>query len=352
MSSLASTTEKMRSLIKIGVIIGGAIFMLYLFIMGGVFVKNLFFPTAPEGPKQEFGELPQIVFEQIPDSTINYQINTVTGELPTNLPTRMFVYKLEQPKPDLLALQNARSITSSAGYNQGELKISDSIYQWSNSSTNSSLQYDINEQTFRINTNILSNQNIINNAVIPDEIRIQQNLNDLLNTMRVEFSGLAYSEQSIKYLDANLNPVDNPINAKVVDVSLYNNTIENDLGTFNFVYPNPPKSLVNFIVAFPSSHRLILLEGNSHNKVLTEEFSDYPIKSVTDAFEELKNGSGYLYNPTQLRNIQITNVFVAYYLDENTKEYAQPVYVFEGVNATAYVPAAIYTIQSVESTSE
>lgn len=355
MSSLAGTTEKMRSILKMGAIIGAALFGIYLLVMGGIFVKNIFFPADPIAPEQAFGELPEIFFEQEASAAINYQVNTVTGELPTNLPTRMLVYKLKQPKPDLLALQNARSIVSFAGFKDGETKISSSIYQWTNPSINSAIKFDINNKNFEINSNLASNQSIIANATIPDEARMKDYAGDYLRSLGVDLENLSFTENSIRYYNFTNNTLvesDNPFTAKVVRLSLYNNNIENDLGNFSFVYSNPEFPLVTLLVTFPSSARMVVLGGEAYNKILDEIPSDYPIKSPTTALEELKNGRGYFSNPNNLNTIEITEVYLAYYLDKNTTEYAQPVYVFEGPNSKAYIPAVQFATVSAELTSE
>lgn len=355
MSSLASTTEKMRLFLKIGGLIAAVLFGIYLFITGGIFIKNIFFPDAPTAPKQEFGQLPEIIFEQKASSAINYRINTVTGELPTDLPSKMFVYKLIQPKPDLLALQNARSIAANAGFKDSELKISDTVYQWTNPTTNAVLRMDINTKSFEISSNLISNRSIILNAFIPEEDRIKQYISDYLLSLGVDLKSLSYTEKSFTYYTFSgdvLAKTDNPFIAKVVRVNLYNNNIQNDLGEFPFVYPNPEFPLVTILVAFPSSARMIVLEAESYNKILAEVSSDYPIKSPDTAFEELKSGVGYLYNPNSLNTIEITAVYLAYYLDKNTNEYAQPVYVFEGIDSKAFVPAVQYATISAEVTAE
>lgn len=355
MSSLANTTEKLRSTIKIGGIAIGSIFILYLFIIGGVFLKNMFFPTPPDAPEQLFGQLPEIIFEMNASAAINYQLNTISGELPTNLPNKMLVYKLDTPRPDLLALKSARSIASNSGFKNGETKISDNIYQWSNPSTNAVLQFNVNTKDFEIRSNFLTNQNIIANAVFPNEDRMKQYASDLLGLLRVNQEGLSYNERGAKYYTFSGNTptqVDNLFNAKAVRLNLYNNDIQNELGTFSFVYPNPEFPLVTILAAFPSSTRMIVLESESYNKIITDESSDYPIKSPSEAFSDLEGGMGYLYNPNSLNTIQITEVYLAYYLDKNITEYAQPVYVFEAIDSRAYVPAIKYVPQLEESTSE
>lgn len=355
MSSLAATTEKMRSLLKIGGLIGVILFGLYLFISGGILVKNIFFPNAPTAPVQGFGQLPEIVFEQKSSPAIDYKINTLTGELPTNLPSKMFVYKLLQPKPDLLALQNSKNLATIAGFKEGEIKISSTEYRWTNPGTNSTITIDINNKNFEINSNLALNQSIISNSLIPEEERIKQHISNYLQSLGVDLEKLSFREESLVYYTFSnniLTKTDNSFTAKAIRVNLYNKNIENEQGNFAFVYPNPEFPLVTLLVAFPSSSRMIVLEGKSYNKIVTDESSDYPVKSPTVALDELKSGKGYLHNPNNLNTVEITDVYLSYYLDENTNEYALPVYVFEGINSRGFVTAVQFATTSAEVTSE
>lgn len=355
MSSLANTTEKMRSILKIGGIAAGALFAIYLVVMIGIFIKNILFPPPPIEPVQGFGTLPEITFEGPAPVTISYQLNTVTGRLPENLPDRMLVYKLSQPLPDLLSLENARSIAAASDFNSSEIKISDSVYQWTNLNTNAHILIDINTKDFEITSNIIASQNILLNSSLPELDRIERYVTDFLRGMQVDLTGLEFRPETNKYYTfsgSNFVEVDNILNAKAIRVNLFNKSVENDLGTFSFVYPQIDAPLVSLLVSFPSSSRMIVLEGKSYNKIVTEESSDYPIKSIANAYEELQRGLGYLYNPENLPSVQITDAYLAYYLDEDSYEFAQPVYVFEGVNARGYVSAVRVSTQSAELTSE
>jgi len=343
MSSLAGTTEKLRSIIRIGVLVAAALFAVYILIVVGIFIKEVLFPSALPLPEQAFGKLPPLRFEQSPPAGIQYLVNTSTGRLPADFPDRILVYKIEQPKPDLLALQNVRRMTSIAGFKDQETKISDTLYQWTNLSSNAIIQYDINTNNFEVRSNYLSAQNLLTNSGFPDEDRIKKNISEFLNSLQVNISSLSFSDNSLIYLIPSVNGLQkaqNPYDGKVVRVSLYNNAIENNSGTLPIVYPNPEYSILSFILSYPSPSRMFVLEGESYNHIISkEEFSDYPIKTAEEAYKDLESGNAYLYNPNDEKTIQITDVYLAYYLDKNTSDYLQPVVVFQGVNARAYVPA-------------
>jgi hypothetical protein len=109
----------------------------------------------------------------------------------------------------------------------------------------------------------------------------------------------------------------------------------------------------------------------SHNwEIKTQSNATYPIISVSDAWNLIKNDKGVIvsvipagqsfietYNPVRVEEIFINNIYLAYYDNTSQQEYLQPVYVFEGTyntegtqggEITLYYPAvAPEFIQSV-----
>ena len=70
------------------------------------------------------------------------------------------------------------------------------------------------------------------------------------------------------------------------------------------------------------------------------KFSTYPLKEVTKAFEELKNGEGALNKEIEGTVFPIRDVEIVYLETENYQPYLQPVYLFKSDNnLAAYVPA-------------
>jgi hypothetical protein len=107
------------------------------------------------------------------------------------------------------------------------------------------------------------------------------------------------------------------------------------------LYPHPPYSTMSFwIGSGPSSPQVVQANFVHQDINLTPNASDptaplatYAIKSAQQAFEELKNGQGYVaaYAGSGT-NILINNVYLAYYLGETQQKYLMPIIVFEGNN--------------------
>jgi len=73
-----------------------------------------------------------------------------------------------------------------------------------------------------------------------------------------------------------------------------------------------------------------------------EIFGTYPLKPVTQAWNELQQGQGYIANLGQNEDGQVTvrKVYLGYYDADTPQHYLQPIYVFEGDKSFfAYVPA-------------
>ena len=66
----------------------------------------------------------------------------------------------------------------------------------------------------------------------------------------------------------------------------------------------------------------------------------YPTRSITEAFEDLKNGSGnVLVKPRKNGDVSISNIYLAYLLQKEYSSYIQPFFVFSGDDFAGIVPA-------------
>ena len=76
-------------------------------------------------------------------------------------------------------------------------------------------------------------------------------------------------------------------------------------------------------------------------QAVDQENSTYPIKTATQAYEELKKGTAYIASADPgTDKISIKKVYVAYFFPGRQQYFLTPVIVFEGTNNfVAYVPA-------------
>lgn len=75
--------------------------------------------------------------------------------------------------------------------------------------------------------------------------------------------------------------------------------------------------------------------------MVSDEYSTYPLKTIGEAFDELKNKKAYIasYFGTQ-KQVKINDASLAYYIEKNEKDFVYPIIVFTGSDGFyAYISA-------------
>lgn len=337
MANLVNVTKESRLILKIGGIGAGIILFIYIIVQGGTLFRNIFFPKPPPLPLQALGKLPHLRFPSTGSTGIQFTVNTVDGSLPV-LPDRVNVYKLTHPEPSLLALENAKQTVDSEDFVDNQTKLSDTLYQWTQARTGIVLQYDIVTKNFSISSNFLSNTLLTSQNLMPSQEQIKSDIMGFLNSMQANTANINIEKTKVDFLENNngtLIPAQNLGSARYARVTLMQQAVD----SIPIIYDTPNDSILTFIVAYPGNN-FEVLEGQyfNHEPDLTQK-SDYPIKTASQALEDLKNGNAYMINPQNLTNVDITNVELRYYLNRESKDYLLPVIVFSGINFTAYVEA-------------
>lgn len=163
-----------------------------------------------------------------------------------------------------------------------------------------------------------------------------------ISAMRRYPEELARGERNIKYMRLNpetseIIPLKSPESANIVEVDFFLPD-RNGLPVVSSSYYN-------------SQHYVMLLIGGNKPKVIKaqvqyfdrseDQVGRYPLRSAEQAWEDLKKGQGIVVSSeSELGEIKIQKVFLAYYDPAVYQEYVQPVYVFLGNNEfVAYVSA-------------
>lgn len=346
MATLVNVTREGRLFLKVGGVIFAVLMVLFIFIRGGSMMRDLFFPKPPPPPVQEFGKLPKIKFPPNNFTAISYTVNTVDGQLP-KFPDRVNIYKIKTGSPDLLALEQAKNTLDSENFVEGQLKITDTIYRWTQSDTGVVIEYNTVDHNFTISSNYLTNPNLVSTDQLPSEDSITSDIKTFLSRIKEDTDNLDFDNAKVEYLEqqgTDLVAAQNLGLARFARVTIPQNKID-DLET---VYSNPEKSLTSFIVSYPDSHFTVLQGIFFNYQIDTDQKSDYPIKSPEQALEDLKAGNAFIDNPQNLNTVEITGVSLNYYLSKENYGYILPVYVFKGINFEAYVSAL--PDASIEST--
>lgn len=337
MASLAIVTRETRIWLKYAGI--GLVFLLMLifFIRGLIFVKEIFFPSKPPAPKQEFGKLAKYFNKSQEAANINYRINTIDGTLPI-LPDRMNVYKLKQFQPSLLSLESAKNKINRNFIKSNPIKISDTIYEWNEAEKGINLQYNIINGNYSVSSNYLDNPTLTEASISQSSDNIIKGVEDYLKSFESDTSDLDFKSSTVTYLqliERRLEPAKNLGSAKLAKVDIKQKMVDET----PIIYGDPNDSNISFIVTYPNQNFTVVEGQYYHYLPILDQKSDYPIKTSIQAFDDLKSGNARVFNPNNLINVDITDVHLKYYLDKNTNAYLQPIIVFTGINFTAYVDA-------------
>lgn len=336
--SLVETTKNARIFLKIGG--AAAIFALFIFLVfkGGQFIQSTFFPEPPPAADQKFGELPLLEFPPSSVPIPKFTIETISGFLPT-FPLTIQVYELVANEPTITALPDARIRAESAGFKENEQAVSDSEYKWTRPEFNSSLLYDIYSLNFSVLTDYT---NLPNTARLgsPQKTQINNAYTSLITTLGGNLTDINPENAAYSYYTLSpegITPTQDPDNAVLTRVDLF----QNPVNKLKIYYPIPNSSLLFFVLTSSAFGPQVVEANYSHFIPNLSKFGTYNLKTAQEALEDLKNGNGYIAQPTTDSTVGINEVELGYYLSESSdQKYLQPIIVFKGANKfQAYVSA-------------
>jgi hypothetical protein len=373
----AEFSKKAGITISIGL---GIILIIVIFVKVGKFINTMLNPPRIAIPNEAYGKLPQIVF---PQSTVKgeytYSINTVNGSLPEDFPDRVIVYPMIVPEPNLLNLDNAKKIIANLGFIDQignplpEIPRGGPDYEWDEpTGFQRRIIFNIVTDSFSMTSNYLTSLTVLNAQFLGDQNAAVATVQDFLGSLGafpqdIDLTLTQSPSPDIDYtttpqlysiISGQLSPTTSLSNTQVIRVDLYQKEIDytltagqnQDLSHFqNFdmklpiMYPHPPYSTMNFLVASGNSQAQVVSSMYNHQEVdlQPDNQATYPVKTAQQAFDDLKKGKGYIaaYSGTDSQ-ILIDKVYIAYFMGEAQQNYLEPVVVFEGQNGFfAYVPA-------------
>ncbi len=324
--------------------IGKWVFVIALLI-GIVFgIYNLIQALTPKKvppPTVSFGKLPPITFaEAATQKTFSYTLNTVSGEFPS-LGDRTNVYKIIQPSSSLLALKNAQDKVSKIGFDSSGLSLSETLYRWNGQvSPFRNLVLDIVSFNFNLSSNYQTDQFVLQSQNRPDENGSIIKATEFLSAMDnfpADIDPELTKTTLLAIQDQDLVPTTSLSSAQIIRVDFF----QKKLDEIPIVYSNPPFSTMTFFVGGGEYDPMVVAANYFHQNVDTSSSTTYPIKTSEQAFNDLKEGKGYIasfYGTTS--TISIQDIYLGLYMGNEPQSYLLPVFVFEGNDGFfAYVSA-------------
>ncbi len=291
-------------------------------------------PPVVEKPTVAFGPLPKIAFPEtkVASSNFSFTLDTQTGALPESLPELFKVYSVAQLATDLLALDRAKNLAGTLDFNRNPQAISATQYKFIDDKNGGELIVDLDTGNFKFRRNIAT-------ASAQNSERIEDFIDE--NTQSQSFKNFLSSNNLLK----------DQLKGGKITVS-YNNTVKKDssLITINLwqesiedtpiVTPKFNEGLIKAVgLNMRDTDKKYILLDYIFWPIDLANFGTYPIKPVSQAFEELKAGEGFVAIEPRTGSASITKVYLGYYIAEEYSNYLQPVYVFEGPEFAGLVPA-------------
>jgi hypothetical protein len=306
----------------------------------GIKTYRYLFPEPPPPPTVTYGKIPTLPFPKNEDLPfLEYRLETPDGDLP-KLTEQVNIYFMPKPGTDLLSLETARRRARSLGYTEQEEALSETIYRFKHLHAPSVLEINITNNVFSISFDLAAKPGVLENRPPAPENTLSQAKStlasatllpdDLSDQVVHEFLALGDDgfEQALSLSEAN-----------VTKVHLFRKAYEE----LPSVTPNPEEANIWFMISGSRERGSQIIAAKYHYFPIDETLSaTYPIKSASEAWEELISGNAYiarLESDTE-GEVVIRRAYLAYYDPGIPVDFYQPVIVFEGDDGfMAYVPA-------------
>lgn len=343
MASLTETAYYARRGINVGIV---SIILFLIVRMSLSYLYELWLalnPPPPPPPTVAFGILPQINFpESTSSASLVYSLDTIDGKFP-GFPAIGKTYFIAIPSENLQSVNRANDMAQKLGFSQEPQIITKVLRQWTN--PNNPLQYmrlNIATFNFYIKYDWANDATIFDNKELPnDDTALLESKNFLANLGLLP-KELDNGKTKISYYRASVGtylPAPSLSSADFVRIDYLRDPIDN----LPLVGDTP--SLSPLYIIFSGIRDEIRRKVETHYvlwDIDKESFATYPLRSVEEAWNDLKNGLGYVANTgTSGSNlVNIRRIYLAYYYSDNPTSFLQPVYVFEADKGfAAYISA-------------
>jgi hypothetical protein len=346
MATLTEAGFYTRKTLNWTILIMVAITLAPFFLKGVGLVILALNPPKPAPPEMRYGILPDVGFPRIPNvDKPSLVLETKTGDLPS-FPNQLRVYPVQTNRLRLLEIDRIKTRAGTLGFIPEPEKLNDHTYRFKHPSVPATLTVDIISNGLSYKYDWSTDQNFYSATNVPTR---ENGLNDakgFFQTLAVLPSDMASGTAKYSYFLSQPGGILKSVpqlEANVLRVDLFRSEIEMGKNKYRVVTPFYSTSPVNVTLTSLTGNKKIIEAAYNYSALLDadKEFSTYPIKPVQAAWEELRQGGGYIAhmdNPTS--SIKVRNVYLAYYEAEAGQQFLQPIFVFEGDDGFAgYVTA-------------
>jgi hypothetical protein len=290
-----------------------------------------------------FGVLPQINFpESTSSGSLVYSLETLNGRFP-NLPSIGKVYFIAVPKENLQSINRSVEQAMKLRFTAEPSVITKTVRQWINPDNPLlSLRYNVATGNFIIKYDWANDSSIFDIKELPDKDTALLESKNFFNNLGLLPKELQEGKTQISFYRASVGAYTQApslSSADFVRIDYFRNNLDN----LPLVGDMPNHSPLYIIYSgIKDEFRRMVEVHYVIWDIDKDTFATYPLKSIDEAWNDLKNGGAYISNQgTGGSNlINIRQIYLAYYYSDNPTSFLQPVYIFEGDKGfIAYVSA-------------
>lgn len=339
MTTLTETAFYTRKVVNYGVIAIVCFFILRAILGYAIETWRRLHPAPPPPPTVAFGKLPALQFPQKTNPPkINFVLEMIEGKTPLASPSGT-VYFIAKPAANLLGLTRTTNLASRLNFKGEPQQLNPQTYRWQDlSSPFRFFEFDIITNNFKLTYDYALDLAVFNEKSLPDKEKAVSEAKTFLQNLGL--TSLINSPTFVSFWQLSGNSLIKTTSLSTTDavrVDLGREDI-NDLKVFSSAYPN---ELTHFLFSGNTDTQKRILETvYVYWPIDFLQSATYPLKTSQQAFEELKNGAGFVVNFTESEKTIIRQIYLAYFYPDTYQPYLQPIFVFEGDgNFLAFVPA-------------
>jgi hypothetical protein len=343
MATLTEVSVIARKAVKVSVVA-----LVVMSLIPGVLsvIKKMYLtlnPPPPPQPTVRYGKLPQLIFPEVPSyATPEYKLETISGNLPA-LPTIGKVYVVGINRSRLMTLDRMKQKARGVGLGNEELALDERTYRFTSPTLPTDMIFDVITGSFSYRYDWTMDKTVYNTFDVPIGNAAISEAQRFLDRLGALPDDLAKGNAKIVYLAATSSamvPKNSPYEANFVRVDLF----RADKDEMKVVTTGMDTSPVNVIISGSTGDKRVVQANYYFSQVIGDDYSTYPLKPVTTAWQELIAGGGYIAKRTTEQIVVIRRVSLAYFESNEQQSFLQPVFVFEGDGGfAAFVQAVIPT---------
>lgn len=302
-------------------------------------------PRVEEKPDNSFGALPppSLPLSLVPSSNFTYSLDTTTGILP-DFGKIVKVYFSPKPATTFLATDKAKALAQKFNIISPPQTVSETRSNFYQDNKTLTIDLDTGNFSYTNDATLSGGPSLEENPRLIEDFR---NFLSSLGVLNEKTTGGKNKIELLKIIDNQFSIAQGRFESQGANIYFW----PSDVDEKPILFPSFDKSLIYTEVS--SSARAI-----ENIKILnftfwpidSSTFATYSLKPTSQALDELKSGQGVIVKTPSGRQVSITSVYLAYFQTENYNPYLQPIYVFEGADFVAYLPAI--AIQPVSSASQ